>query len=150
MTNRDATILVIDDERAIRDMVVMALEKEGFTPEEIEEGLTIFGPSGCKQCNSGYRGRVGIFQVMEVSEMMGRIIMEGGNAIMIADQAEKEGLLVGISAVVIGVCALGVSLYEASLMREEQRAAVIPILELARSYNASADDPTKVSGSAVP
>lgn len=50
-------------------------------------------------------------------------------------------MLVGISAVVIGVCALVVSLYETSLMREEQRAAVMPILELARSYNASAEDP---------
>jgi hypothetical protein len=44
-------------------------------------------------------------------------------------------MLVGISAVFIGVCALGVSLYETSLMREQQRAAVIPMLELMRSYN---------------
>lgn len=44
-------------------------------------------------------------------------------------------MLVGISAVIIGVCALGVSLYETSLMREEQRAAVMPMLELMRSYN---------------
>jgi uncharacterized protein (DUF433 family) len=43
-------------------------------------------------------------------------------------------MLVGMSAVVIGVCALGVSFYETSLMREEQRAAVLPLLELARSY----------------
>ena len=52
-------------------------------------------------------------------------------------------MLVGISAVVIGVCALGVSLYETSLMREEQRAAVMPILELGRSYNVSRSDPSK-------
>ena len=43
-------------------------------------------------------------------------------------------MLVGISAVIIGLCALGVSLYETSLMREEQRAAVMPLLELSRSY----------------
>jgi hypothetical protein len=43
-------------------------------------------------------------------------------------------MLVGISAILIGVCALGVSLYEASLMRQEQRAAVIPLMELGRSY----------------
>ena len=43
-------------------------------------------------------------------------------------------MLVGVSAVVIGVCALGVSLYETNLMREEQRAAVIPLVELSRSY----------------
>lgn len=51
-------------------------------------------------------------------------------------------MLVGVSAVVIGVCALAVSLYETNLMQEQQRAAVMPILELARSYNASADDPS--------
>ena len=52
-------------------------------------------------------------------------------------------MLVGISAIVVGVCALGVSLYETSLMREEQRAAVIPIMELARSYNTSTSDPSR-------
>jgi uncharacterized protein (DUF433 family) len=49
-------------------------------------------------------------------------------------------MLVGVSAVVIGVCALGVSLYEASLMRDEQRAAVMPLLELSRSYNLQSDE----------
>ncbi len=49
-------------------------------------------------------------------------------------------MLVGVSAVVIGVCALGVSLYETSLMRAEQRAAVIPMLELSRSYYSSPSD----------
>jgi uncharacterized protein (DUF433 family) len=44
-------------------------------------------------------------------------------------------MLVGVSAVIIGICALGVSLYETRLMREEQRAAVMPLLELSRSYN---------------
>ena len=52
-------------------------------------------------------------------------------------------MLVGISAVVIGLCALGVSLYETSLMRSEQRAAVMPIVELGRSYNVSATDPSR-------
>jgi hypothetical protein len=49
-------------------------------------------------------------------------------------------MLVGVSAVVIGVCALGVSLYEASLMREQQRAAVLPILELGRSFYLTPED----------
>ena len=53
-------------------------------------------------------------------------------------------LMVGGSAVLIGVCALGVSLYETSLMREEQRAAVIPLMELSRSYNwVTPEDPTR-------
>jgi len=51
----------------------------------------------------------------------------------LADRIKPE-MLVGMSAVVIGVCALGVSIYETSLMREEQRASVIPLLELGRSY----------------
>lgn len=52
-------------------------------------------------------------------------------------------MLVGISAVVIGLCALGVSMYETSLMREEQRASVIPLMELGHSYNISTSDPAK-------
>ncbi len=76
-----------------REIPAEALQKEGFSPEEIEAGLVIFGPKGCKSCNDGYKGRLGIFQVMEVSEAMGRIIMEGGNAMQIADQADKEGVI---------------------------------------------------------
>jgi type IV pilus assembly protein PilB len=74
-----------------KDVPREALLKEGFDAKDLDKGVTIFVPKGCKSCNSGYRGRVGIFQVMEVSEAMGRIIMEGGNAMHIADQAVKEG-----------------------------------------------------------
>ena len=92
------------------DIPKEALLKEGFSDEEIEEGLTVFGPKGCKLCNDGYKGRVGIFQVMEVSETMGRIIMEGGNAMQIKDQAEKEGVVdlrqAGLNKVKEGVTSL--------------------------------------------
>ena len=81
-----------DNCKESQDIPREALEKEGFDAEDLEAGLTIFGPKGCKSCNGGYKGRVGIFQVMEVSEAMGRIIMEGGNAIQIADQAATEGV----------------------------------------------------------
>jgi type IV pilus assembly protein PilB len=81
-----------DNCKETQDIPREALEKEGFIAEDLDEGLTIFGPKGCKSCNDGYKGRVGIFQVMEVSEAMGRIIMEGGNAIQIADQAAVEGV----------------------------------------------------------
>ncbi len=47
---------------------------------------------GCSQCTDGYKGRVGIYQVMPVTETIGRIIMAGGSAIDIADQAAKEGV----------------------------------------------------------
>ena len=74
------------------DVPKEALLKEGFTEEEIEEGITIYGPKGCDQCTDGYKGRTGVYQVMPVSEAMGRIIMEGGNSMQIADQARKEGI----------------------------------------------------------
>ena len=78
--------------KEVRNVPHEALAKEGFSAADIKSGMTIFGPVGCKKCNDGYKGRLGIFQVMEVSEKMGCIIMEGGNAMQIADQATKEGV----------------------------------------------------------
>ena len=99
-----------DNCKEVRDVPREALEKEGFDADDIENGLTIFGPKGCKSCNEGYKGRVGIFQVMEVSEAMGRIIMEGGNAMQIADQSANEGVLdlrrAGLNKVKDGVTSL--------------------------------------------
>jgi type IV pilus assembly protein PilB len=69
-----------------------ALRKEGFQETDIAAGIKVYGPKGCGNCTDGYKGRVGIYQVMEVSDALGRIIMAGGNAIDIADQAEKEGV----------------------------------------------------------
>jgi len=99
-----------DNCKEVKDIPAGALLKEGFSKEEIKSGLTIFGPKGCKSCNDGYKGRVGIFQVMEVSETMGRIIMEGGNAMQIAEQASKEGVIdlrqAGLNKVKGGVTSL--------------------------------------------
>jgi type IV pilus assembly protein PilB len=75
-----------------REVPREALLREGFTEAEIDEGLTIYAPVGCSKCNDGYKGRAGIFQVMPVSETIGRIIMEGGNAMQIAAEADKEGI----------------------------------------------------------
>ena len=63
----------------------------GFKQDEIGS-FKIFEPVGCDSCTRGYKGRVGVYQVMKFSDEMGRIIMEGGNAIDIADQAAKEGV----------------------------------------------------------
>ena len=81
-----------DSCKEIRDIPKEALLQEGFTEQDIDAGLKIFGPVGCNQCNGGYKGRVGIFQVMPVSDAIQRIIMEGGNAVQIADQAIVEGI----------------------------------------------------------
>ncbi len=69
-----------------------ALLEEGFREDEVDEGVVIYRPVGCERCNKGYKGRIGIFQVMKVSEAMGRLIMEGGNAIQLAEQAKREGV----------------------------------------------------------
>ena len=82
-----------DNCKSAKDIPHEALAKEGFDEEEIKAGLKIYEAVGCKLCNEGYKGRLGIFQVMEVSETMGRIIMGGGNAMQIADQAVKEGVV---------------------------------------------------------
>lgn len=67
-----------------------ALLKAGFKEEDLN-GLVIHGAVGCDACNSGYKGRVGIYQVMPVSQEIGAIIMRGGNQLDIELQAKKEG-----------------------------------------------------------
>ena len=67
------------------------LLKAGFKPTQLK-GLKVFAPVGCENCTGGYKGRVGVYQVMPVSEAMGRIIMEGGNSMQLAEQARAEGI----------------------------------------------------------
>jgi type IV pilus assembly protein PilB len=78
--------------KALVDVPAEALLKEGFQEADVKAGMKIYGPKGCSNCTDGYKGRCGIYQVMPVTEAMGRVIMEGGNAIDIADHATKEGV----------------------------------------------------------
>jgi len=99
--NIASSVLLIMAQRLVRklcphcreedDLPREALIEEGFNDEEIAEGITLYKPIGCDRCVDGYKGRVGIFQVIKVSDEMGRLIMAGGNSIQLADQAEKEG-----------------------------------------------------------
>ncbi len=73
------------------DVPKEALIQEGFKEEELDQ-LVLYKAVGCDSCNQGYKGRVGIYQVMPISEEMGRLIMKGGNAIDLADQAQREGI----------------------------------------------------------
>jgi type IV pilus assembly protein PilB len=82
-----------DSCKEVRDIPAEALLQEGFTQEEVDAGIKIYGPVGCRLCNEGYKGRLGIFQVLPITEAIERIIMEGGNSQEIADQALKEGVL---------------------------------------------------------
>ena len=69
-----------------------AMIEKGFTEEEIDGGLVIFGPKGCKKCNGGgYKGRVGIYEVMKITEEIQKIIMEDGNSLQIAKISENQG-----------------------------------------------------------
>jgi type IV pilus assembly protein PilB len=74
------------------DIPAEALLKEGFQPEDVQAGIKVYAPKGCPNCTDGYKGRLGIYQVMPVTESIGRIIMAGGNAIEIADEARKTGI----------------------------------------------------------
>jgi type IV pilus assembly protein PilB len=78
--------------KTVEDIPRAALEEEGFTEEQINAGVTLYKAVGCDHCSGGYKGRVGIYQVLPVSEEIGRIIMENGNALDVADQAKKEGI----------------------------------------------------------
>ena len=60
--------------------------------KDIATGIKVYAAKGCTNCTDGYKGRVGIYQVMEVTEELGRIIMAGGHAQNIAEQAVKEGV----------------------------------------------------------
>src|SRR5687767_9533154 len=92
------------------EMPPEALLKEGYTEEEIEQGIKIYKPVGCGSCTDGYKGRTGLYQVMPVSEEIQRIILQGGNAVDIAAQAAAEGIWdlrkSGLSKVKAGITSL--------------------------------------------
>ena len=70
-----------------------ALLDAGYKEEELDGSWTLYGPGGCERCKgSGYKGRVGIYQVMPVSEAMQRLIMSGANALDLTVQAKLEGV----------------------------------------------------------
>jgi type IV pilus assembly protein PilB len=76
------------------DIPEAALLSAGFQQSDLDGTWKSYGPKGCEICkDSGYKGRVGIYQVMPITDDLNRIIMSNGNAIDIADQARKEGVL---------------------------------------------------------
>ncbi|MGH8126800.1 MAG: type IV-A pilus assembly ATPase PilB [Gammaproteobacteria bacterium] len=74
------------------DIPAEALREEGFSDKEIEEGLHIFGPVGCNQCTLGYKGRVGIFEVLPMTEAMQHAILTDASDQAIAHLARDEGI----------------------------------------------------------
>ncbi|QIL88441.1 type IV-A pilus assembly ATPase PilB [Microbulbifer sp. SH-1] len=87
------------------------LKEEGFDTVTIPKSdWKIYQPVGCEHCSKGYKGRVGVYEVVRITDGISRIIMEGGNSIQIADQAKKEGFnnlrISALRKVVMGVTSL--------------------------------------------
>ncbi len=74
-----------------QDLPQETLLEAGFQPDDLD-GWVPYKPVGCNACNKGYKGRVGIYQVMPISEEIQRIILTQGTALDIAKQAEAEGV----------------------------------------------------------
>ena len=117
--NIASSVLLIMAQRLTRRLCEHCKREEKLPPEVLLDagfqeselpGLTIYGPAGCEKCVKGYKGRVGIYQVMPISESINRIILEGGNVIQLAEQAKKEGIsdlrLSGLKKVKAGITSL--------------------------------------------
>jgi type IV pilus assembly protein PilB len=71
-----------------------SLLKVGFTADEINRGLTVMKGAGCETCgHRGYKGRVGLYEVLEMSETLKDLILTGASAIELREQGQKEGML---------------------------------------------------------
>jgi type IV pilus assembly protein PilB len=86
------------------------LLESGYTPQEIDGSWKPYRPVGCNACNNGYKGRVGIYQVMPITEEIQRIILADGSALDIDKQAKSEGVRslrqAGLHKVKLGVTSL--------------------------------------------
>jgi type IV pilus assembly protein PilB len=69
-----------------------ALLDAGFKPSQLDGSWKPYHPVGCSACNNGYKGRVGIYQVMPITEEIQKIILRDGTSLDIAKQSEAEGV----------------------------------------------------------
>ncbi|MGC1518637.1 MAG: ATPase, T2SS/T4P/T4SS family, partial [Azonexus sp.] len=100
--NIASSILLITAQRLARrlctckkpmDVPEKTLLEAGFTKADLDGSWTLFGPDGCERCKgTGYKGRVGIYQVMPISEATQRLIMSGAGEMDLAEQAAREGV----------------------------------------------------------
>lgn len=68
-----------------------ALIEKGFSEEDADAGIDVYGPKGCEKCSDGYKGRVGIYEVVKITPEISKIIMEDGNSIEIAEVCQQQG-----------------------------------------------------------
>ncbi len=100
--NIAASVLLITAQRLARklcenckapaDYPREAMLKAGFKPEDLDGNWKPFRAVGCSMCNNGYKGRVGIYQVMPINEEMQKIILGSGSSMDIAEQAQRDGV----------------------------------------------------------
>jgi type IV pilus assembly protein PilB len=82
----------LHDCKKVQTLPPDVLLKAGFSQTDIDAGLTIYEAGGCDGCNEGYKGRVGIYQVMPMLEDIQKIILQGGNALQISEVAKAAGV----------------------------------------------------------
>ncbi|MBI5907321.1 MAG: type IV-A pilus assembly ATPase PilB, partial [Burkholderiales bacterium] len=96
--------------KAPADIPRETLLDAGFKEEDVDGSWTPYRPVGCAMCNNGYKGRVGVYQVMPITDEIQRIILRDGSALEIAEQAEREGVKslrgAGLQKVKIGMTSL--------------------------------------------
>jgi type IV pilus assembly protein PilB len=100
--NIASSVMLITAQRLVRQLCVycklhadiprVTLLQAGFKPAELDGGWLPFRAQGCNACNGGYKGRIGVHQVMPVSDEIQKIILRDGSAMEIAAQAEQEGV----------------------------------------------------------
>ena len=78
--------------KALIDIPQKTLLESGYKPEELDGSWKPYGPVGCNACNNGYKGRVGIYQVMPITDAIQRIILRDGSALDIAEQSKLDGV----------------------------------------------------------
>jgi type IV pilus assembly protein PilB len=118
--NITASLALVTAQRLVRRLCVhcrqartsprAALLQAGFANEDLDGSWPLFAASGCAQCHQGYKGRLGVFQVMPVSEDMQRLILQGASSLDFARQAACEGVLslrqAGLRKVKLGLTSL--------------------------------------------
>ncbi len=96
--------------KKVIDIPQQALLDAGFKPSDLDGSWKPYHPVGCNACNNGYKGRVGLYQVMPITEEIQRIILRDGSALEIGEQARREGVNTlresGLHKVKIGLTSL--------------------------------------------
>ncbi len=100
--NIASSVILITAQRLVRrlcpsckapaDIPRETLLDAGFKEDDVDGSWTPYRPVGCSMCNNGYKGRVGVYQVMPITDEIQRIILRDGSALDIAEQSESEGV----------------------------------------------------------